>query len=101
MIIIAIKTMVYKYGAIIPHKTLSVWNGIGGGHMSDRIGLHPRQQVDLADRKPPAQLQKPRCRKHILPRLALAQKIDVEIGRHREADRADRRQQHQDRKSVV
>ena len=48
--------------------------------MGDRIGLRPRLQVDLADRKPPAQLQKPRRRQRILPGLALAQKIDDEIG---------------------
>src|SRR5712671_663295 len=51
MIIISIKTIAYKYGVILPYKTLSVWNGIGGGHMSDWIGLRPRQQVDRADRR--------------------------------------------------
>src|SRR3984957_20976671 len=86
--------MTYKYGSMLPYKTLSIWNGIGCGHGGDRIGGCPRQQADLADRKPLAQLQKTRCRKDVLAGLALAQKIDVEICRHRKADRADRRQQH-------
>src|ERR1700687_645865 len=93
-IIIFAKTIAYKYGVILPSETLSVWNGIGRRYMGDRIERRPRQQIDLADRKPLAQFQKPRCRKHILPRLTLAQKIDVEVCRDREADRADRRQQH-------
>src|ERR1700743_3273086 len=89
-----ITSAAYKYGVILPSKSLSVWNGIGRCHMRDRIGWRPRQEIDLADRKPLAQLQEPRCRQHILPGLALAQKIDVEIGRDCEPDRADRRQQH-------
>src|SRR6267378_5572525 len=94
MIIIIAKTMVYKYGVILPSKTSSVWNGIGRGDMGNWIGCQPRQQIDLADRKLLPQFQKPRCRNDILPGLTLAQKIDVEICRDRKADRADCRQQH-------
>src|ERR1700733_4263747 len=89
-----VKTTAYKYGAILPYKTLSIWNGIGRSYVGDRIGRRPRQQADLADRKPLAQFQKPRRRKDVLAGLALAQKVDVEIGRHRKANRANRRQQH-------
>jgi hypothetical protein len=51
--------------------------------MGNWIRRRSRQQIDLADRKPLAQFQKPCRRKHILPGLALAQKIDAEIGRDR------------------
>ena len=47
--------------------------------MGDRIRRRSRKQIDLPDRKPLAQFQKPRRRKHILPGLALAQEIDAEI----------------------
>src|ERR1700733_6361469 len=94
MLITYVKTIAYKYGIMLPYKRLSIWNGIGRGHMGDRIGRGPRQQADLADPQPLAQLQKPCRREHVLARLALAQKIDVEICRHRKADRANRRQQY-------
>src|SRR6202166_5385790 len=87
-------TMAYKYGVIVPWKSLFVWNGIGRSYMRDRIGRRARQQIDLADRKPLAKLQQLRRGQHVLPGLALAEEIDVEIGRHRKADRTDRRQQH-------
>src|SRR3954453_19108502 len=88
------KTMTYKYGVILPYKSLFVWNGIGRDHMRDRIGRRPRQQIDLADREPLAQLQYPGGRQHILAGLAFAQEVDVEIGGHGEPNRADRREQH-------
>src|SRR6266852_7561097 len=86
--------MTCKYGAILPHKTLSIWNGIGRGQMADRIDGGPWQERNLANSEPLAQLQKLRCRYEILPRRSLAQKIDIEIGRDRKADGANRRQQH-------
>ena len=56
--------------------------------MRDRIGRRPRQQIDLADREPLAQLQYPGGRQHILAGLAFAQEVDVEIGGHGKPDRA-------------
>src|SRR5581483_11260329 len=35
---ITLKTMTYNYGAILPCKSLFVWNGIGRRDMGDRIG---------------------------------------------------------------
>src|SRR5690242_7775556 len=35
------KTIAYKYGVILPQKTLCGWNGIGRRHMRDRIGRFP------------------------------------------------------------
>ena len=78
--------MAYKYGAIIPDKTLFVWNGIGCCHMRDWIGRIPRQQHHFADGEPLAQLQNPGFGDHVLPLRALAQEVDVEIGGHGEPD---------------
>ena len=47
--------------------------------MGDRIGRRPRQQVDLADRKPLAELQQPGRRQHILPRLPLRRKLMLRL----------------------
>src|SRR4051794_27174576 len=84
------KTTAYKYGVILPYKTLFIWNGIGCRYVRDRIGRCPRQQGHLADREALAELEKSRFGEHVLAGRALAQEIDVQIGGHRKPDRADR-----------
>src|ERR1700745_3367355 len=78
MIIFA-ETIAYKYGAILPAKRLSVWNGICGGHMGNGIGRIAGKGEDSPPPQPLAELQESGRRKHILSGRSLAQKVDVEI----------------------
>jgi len=69
------------------------WNRlISHGRIGSGDAPDSRLTSPSASRLP--NFKKPCRRKHILPGLALAQKIDAEIGRDHQADRADRRQQH-------
>src|SRR5437868_5293112 len=85
---------------MLPCQTLSIWNGIGGRHVGDRVeGLFGKQQ-HFPNCETLSELKQLGFRKQIAISWRLPQKIDAEVGCHREPYRADRRQQHDVHRSV-